>query len=224
MKNNISIVIISDARLNSQVTKDCVESLKGQDIHEIIVVESEPNTVYVGTNTVNPPKGWEFNYNKFLNYGASFASGFYVAFCNNDLLFHENWWERLYQSMTKHNIKSASPICPNSHKEYGYTVSDKVIIGQNIRQHIAGWCIVLDRLWFLRMGGFDERFTFWCADNSYGEQLKSFDEKHLLDCGSIVHHVQSASLDKLDDKKRDDYTRKQVMKFNRQFNANIFNL
>jgi len=224
VKNNISIVIISDARLNSQVTKDCIISLSNQDIYEIIVVESKVGITYSGAKTVYPPKGWDFNYNKFLNYGASFASGYYIAFCNNDLIFHKEWWGRMHSNMLKHNVKSASPICPNTHKEFGYTISDKVVVGRSIRQHIAGWCLVLDRIWFIRMGGFDERFAFWCADNSYGEQLKKFNENHLLDCSSIVHHIQSVSLNKLDDKTKDDYTRKQVIKFNRQFNQNIFNL
>lgn len=223
MKDDLSIVIISDARLNKRVTLDCLNSLRGQNIHEIIVVESDPNTEYTGvTKTIHPTQ--PFNYNLYLNIGAKEATGFYIAFCNNDLLFENGWWTRLFQSMTRHNALSASPICPNTHKEFGFSVGDKVVVGSSIRQHIAGWCIVLDRVWYLSMGGFDERFSFWCADNSYGKQLESRNQKHILDCNSVVHHVQSASLDKLDDRTKDNYTFQQVKKFNKEFGENIFNL
>jgi GT2 family glycosyltransferase len=224
MKNSISIVIISDARKNKQVTLDCLTSLKGQNIHEIIVVESDHETYYPTATTIHPKKDIEFNYNKFLNIGAKVATGYYIAFCNNDLIFNNGWWQRLYNSMQKHESNSSSPLCPNTGKEYGFTISDNVYLGHQIRKYVAGWCLVLNRLWYLRMGGFDERFSFWCADNSYGKQLEQHKEKHILDCGSIVHHVQSATLNKLDDKTADDYTRKQVIKYNNTFNEKLFNL
>jgi hypothetical protein len=42
--------------------------------------------------------------------------------------------------------------------------------------------------------------------------------------GSIVHHLQSATLRRIDDDLKDDYKRIQGIKFNRKFNENIFNL
>jgi GT2 family glycosyltransferase len=203
MKNSISIVIVSDARLNKELTSSCINSLKGDDIHEIIVVESDPEVDYHGCQTIHPTE--PFNY-------------------NNDLIFEPNWWKRLYQSMKTNNVSSASPICPNTHSEFGYKIEDKIIYGTDIRRQVAGWCLILERLWYLKMGKFDERYSFWCSDNSYGKQLQYFNQKHILDCNSVVHHIQSASLNKIDDAKKDEYTRKQVIKFNKDHNENIFNL
>lgn len=221
-KNQLSVVIVSDARLNKKVTLECVESLKNEKVHEIIVVESDPNTVYKGCIMVHPTV--EFNYNKYLNLGAEKATGYYIAFCNNDLIFTKGWWTRLYDKMIKNNVVSASPICPNTHQEFGFSVADKVEFGNQIRKFVAGWCIVLDRLWYLKMGKFDERFAFWCADNSYGKQMEEYRVRHMLDCGSVVHHVQSATLNLIDDGKKDEYTRKQVIKYNIEFNESLFNL
>jgi GT2 family glycosyltransferase len=222
-KNSLSVVIISDARLNAKVTKDCLSTLRGQNLHQIIVVESDPNIEYEGTITVHPDPSIEFNYNAFLNIGASIATGYYIAFCNNDLLFEGGWWSSLYNNMIKNNVPSGSPLCPNTHKEFGYKHENKVHLGIEIRKYIAGWCIVLDRLWYLKMGKFDERFKFWCADNSYGEQLKKHGKNHVLDCNSIVHHVQSATLKNIQGLVKEDYTMNQVKKFNKEFGTNIFN-
>lgn len=222
-RNALSVVIISDARLNAKVTNDCLSTLRGQNLHEIIVVESDPNTKYEGVITIYPDPSIPFNYNAFLNIGANIATGYYIAFCNNDLLFEGGWWSSLYSNMIKHNIQSASPMCPNTHKEFGFSHGSTVYVGRDIRKYVAGWCLVLDRLWYLKMGKFDERFKFWCADNSYGEQLRQHGKNHLLDCNSIVHHVQSATLKKVDANVKEDYTMNQVRKFNKEFGTNIFN-
>lgn len=221
-KDLLSVVIVSDARLNGEVTRECIKSLNESGHHEIIVVESCPKTTYEGCIVIKPDV--PFNYNAYLNLGAKKASGYYIAFCNNDLIFDRNWWARMHTTMIDNDINSASPICPNTHSQFGFHPSDKVEFGNEIRKHVAGWCLVLDRLWYIGMGGFDEDYSFWCADNSYGKQLEKHKQLHALDLGSVVYHLESVSLNKLDDHKKNEYTIDQVKKFNRKFNDNIFNL
>ena len=63
---------------------------------------------------------------------------------------------------------------------------------------------------------------FWCADNSYTMQLKEKKETHGLICKSIVTHIGSSTLKKLDDPTMKKYTENEVKKFNKIFNQNLF--
>ena len=43
-------------------------------------------------------------------------------------------------------------------------------------------------------GLFDERFTFWYADNDYSETIKKLGIKHALVLNSVVEHIESKTL------------------------------
>jgi len=67
------------------------------------------------------------------------------------------------------------------------------MVGYQVRFHIAGWCIGVDREMFKAIGGFNEAVRFWYSDNLYAEQLKIADVKHALVCNAFVKHIDFGS-------------------------------
>jgi len=182
------------------------------------------NIDYEGENVKTIHPKLPFNYNAYLNLGYKESSREFIAFCNNDLIFEDLWYENIINAMMIRGVRSASPLCPNTHKEFGYSKNNGVVQGTETRKMVAGWCLVLRSDWYNKMGGFDERWKFWCADNSYTQQLLKFRESHILVLDSIVHHLGSQTLDKLNDKQKHNYTMEEVKKFNKEFGTNIFNI
>lgn len=222
--SKLSVIIISDARIKGahQHTKNCITSLG--DKHELIVVESAPNIDYEGENVKTLHPKLPFNYNAYLNYGYTEVTREFIAFCNNDLIFEDMWYENIINAMMIRGMRSASPICPKTHAEFGYSKKKGAVEGTETRRMVAGWCLVLRRDWYEKMKGFDERWKFWCADNSYTRQLIKLRERHILVLDSVVHHLGSKSLDQLGDAQKHDYTLNEVKRFNREFGTNLFNL
>ena len=75
-----------------------------------------------------------------------------------------------------------------------------------------------------KIHGFDEDFSFWCADNAVIEQLKKINVKPVLSYDSVVVHLGSQTLNTLSKKEYDELTKVQVRKFNAKYNQNLFNL
>jgi GT2 family glycosyltransferase len=99
-------------------------------------------------------------------------------------------------------LDSASPLCPLFHGPKSLHsfnavnpvfISNQALPGFQIGRHIAGWCIVAKRQTLKLIGGLDEDFIFFYADNSYAAQLKMAGLKHGLVCNSVVHHLDGGS-------------------------------
>ena len=52
----------------------------------------------------------EFNYNKCLNIGTKYSNDQYIAYCNNDLLFHKDWAKNILHVFKAHEYLSLCPI------------------------------------------------------------------------------------------------------------------
>ncbi len=199
----IDIVIVGD--ISDSITKACMNSLD-QSKFDITVV---------------PYQG----YNKSLNYGAKVGEQKYIAFCNNDLEFTNDWDIPIIEALDNSDIASASPWCPNTHRQWwGNEVPKENVIGTQTGKIVAGWCLVLKRSWWEEMGGFDERLEFFCCDNSYTHQLEAANKKHGLIMASQVIHLGSLTLNQFKGtQKYDDLTIGEVRKYNRLYNKNLFN-
>jgi GT2 family glycosyltransferase len=204
MAQRVDIILVGD---NNDITKNCVKSIvsnTSKDVSLNIIVE--------------PFKG----YNKSLNDGADKGRGEYIAFCNNDLIFKRGWDQPLISELN--NVESVSPWCSRTHHQWwGKTIPKKPITSYDVGKVIAGWFIMMKKDTWKKMGGFDERFTFWCADNSYMEQIKSIGFKHSLVPSSIVDHLQSVTLNKQDKATYNKLTMDQVKLYNKVHNKNLFN-
>jgi GT2 family glycosyltransferase len=198
----LSVVILAktDTPASHEMTMACIDSLMASEpqFHmQVMVVESNRNFYNSGfvfpdfVKVIIPES--DFNFHKFLNIGIAASTGNFIALCNNDLIFHRDWFSEIYKVAQKHpGIGSFSPSgipCDNSQKgtfELGY----RVMI------HIKGWCIVAKKEVFQKTGPLDEKFTFYYADNDYGMTLKSHNIPHALVYCSYVEHLERKRIPK----------------------------
>lgn len=221
----LDVIIVSDQkdeRLKS-ILFDTIDSLirSSEIVNNIIVVEGQlgygeseqiSNNIYL----VSQDNKDGFNYNRNLNHGVRFLyqtckadDSKYIAFCNSDLLFSDEWDIDLIGAMEKNGCGSGSPIYPNWGKQRGMRTE----IGYEVGKHFSGWCFVLSFSAYRKIGGLSEEYTYWCSDNIVCEQLKSNNIKHILCAESIVNHLWNQTGKTIDRKNELDYTWRQAKKF-----------
>ncbi len=211
----IDIVILSNAKTNAlkEMTENCIYTArKFTPDANTIVIEQYNKTLYQNAN-LTIYKSESFNYNHFANIGASLGTNKYICIANNDLIFTKNWFDEILKA----NYPICSPISPNDKRQIGITKNE---IGDVVGRNLSGWCFVIERKLWERIGGFDEDFSFWCADNSLMEQLKEINILPMLVPKSVVHHLGSQTLNTEPD--RNLLTKEQVKKYNRKFDKNLF--
>ena len=188
----VDIVLVGD---KNKVSKDCIESIRKT---------TEKFNIYL-----EPYNG----YNKSLNNGAKKGDSEYIVFCNNDLVFHKGWLQPLIYGLETYD--SVSAWCPKTHEQW-WGINRKPVKpyrGYQVGKCIAGWLIMMKRLTWEIIGGFDERFTFWYCDNAYAEQLKKNKLSHALIPYSEVTHLQSTTLMKQSDSVKRNLTTDQTKLF-----------
>jgi len=200
----VSIIILSrtSTQVEFELTTNCINSLlsseKGEKItFEILLIESNQHYlsdgfVYPDTVQVLVPDE-PFNFHAFLNIGIGKSSGSVIALCNNDLIFHQQWMSHILTIKKQHpSIKSFSPRDTNNPytttKPFNNRHTD-FVLGYDVRSHIAGWCIVVDRSIFETIGLLDTTFEFYYADDDYAMTLRKHHLKHALVLNSHVTHV-----------------------------------
>jgi cellulose synthase/poly-beta-1,6-N-acetylglucosamine synthase-like glycosyltransferase len=202
-----------------RMTKDAVDSVNGPNVN-IIVLEKHPKVVYNGTDTIHqsaciPPSGGRgaFNYNACLNAGAQYGNAEYICFTNNDVCFPKDF-------VTKVITEMQSPIRGAGGLDVGSVLNQHGFIHPSC---ISGFCFIMRRDAWLKIGKLNEDYFFWCADNVVTEQIK----QHHLKSGNLgikVFHQTSVSLNGLPENLRPEYTTACVKKFNREYGRNILNM
>lgn len=225
MKPIIDVVILSWAKDNKlkEMTEYCIRTLFNSEkdiLFNVTVVETNPNVNY-NVNTMHLINETRFNYNRFANAGIETGINEHIVFCNNDLEFKPGWASELL----KWNFDSMSPLSLTSPTQSKF-VNKQPQFGYEIAQHISGWCIYLKRSVWNMLGGLNEEFDFWFADNIYAQQLKNNKIDHFLIPKSIVNHLEggSTTLKELDTILKEELTFKQARKYNKKFGTNHFNL
>jgi GT2 family glycosyltransferase len=179
-----------------EMTTDALVSIQksiGKENLELILVESNPDYldsgfVYASDVRMILPNE-PFNFHRFLNFGIQQATGDYIALCNNDLLFHPNWFNAILKVSQAHpEIVSFSP----SGKWIEQPERD-FDLGYKVMQQLKGWCIVVKKEAFKTIGLLDETFSFYYADNDYSMTLKHHNLKHAIVYGSYVEHLEKKS-------------------------------
>ena len=189
----IDVVIVSNSMTGPlwSMTRNAVRTAKenaGVQIGQVVIVE-ECLTAQPQPGTKMLYYDFEFNYNKCLNLGFSVCESKYVAFCNNDLRFEQNWAKNAIYAMETHGFKSVSPTPRH--------IFGGLKVGYEVGKHVLGWCIIVDRIVIDEIGGFDTPVKFWFSDDVYAEQLKAAGIKHALVGTSRVKHFTSSSLRKV---------------------------
>jgi choline kinase len=155
---HIDVVIISWAKNEElvQVTKDGLNSLFENDkgiTYHVYIVESNKDIKY--ENMEEYQRKWmhtietiytdeTFGYNKYLNIGRRLGKSPYVALCNSDLIYEEDWATKIIEQMEVHDALSSSPWCPQTQGP-NTTHLHNVYQGHRVRGELAGWCIVQKR-------------------------------------------------------------------------------
>lgn len=214
----LDVVILSNAKTLelSRITANCIDSLLASNsAKNIFVVEQNQGIDWSEghDNIRNIYLDMPFNYNQFANIAVKHCRSEWICIANNDLIFHEDWFREVYKA----NYPICSPRCPDDKRQQNITKNE---IGEQVGRHLSGWCFVIKRSVWEQIGGFDEDFSFWCADNSLMEQLLAIGIKPMVLKNSIVKHLGSKTLVTMEN--REELTRDQVKKFNKKYNKNLF--
>ncbi len=168
------------------------ENFNAEKPLQIIFIESNKNYkeqgFYFPDNVEVIVPNYQFNFHQFLNIGIAKSKYNFIALCNNDLVFKPNWFSEIIKITDKNaQILSYSPAVVGEHWQHDFE------IGYNIRTHIKGWCIVVKKEIFDKIGKLDETFDFYYADDDYGMTLKKHKVKHAVVKNSIVEHLGGAN-------------------------------
>lgn len=221
-KNNsapiVDVVFLSkgyDAKMVSttqHAIDSCVSGANGLPIN-IIVLEQMLNVSYEHANTIHVDE--PFNYNKFANFGASQGNSEWIMIANNDLKFRNGWLHKLLEA--DHPV--VSPKCPKDIRQKEITKNKK---GFTNAVNFSGWCFMIKREIWEKINGFDEGFAFWCADDSVIEQLRAIEIAPMIVPSALVEHLGSQTLKILDKENKDDFTWRQIYKFNEKYGKSKF--
>lgn len=186
----VDVVILSAIKTRDLTIQSIqsIQTLKASevDIEFNIVVIEESDFEYEEVTNLKIEE--EFNYNRFMNLGAATSDADYIVFCNNDLIFHEGW----FTEMLKYDYDCMAPRSMRDFRQWGYT--EDVVTGFSVGSIFSGWCFVLKRTIWEQIGGLDEDFKFWYADNATIEQLRAIGVVPNLITKSYVEHVGSQTL------------------------------
>ena len=197
----MDVIIISCGKTPTlqQITQNSVNScLNSIGDFNIIVIETCKNTNYKNCKTLFYQPSGRFNYNRALNYGISQCTDEYIACCNNDLIFDVNWAKNIIDVFNATEFDSLSPFERNWHitwqecKALGkdYLVPGNFLYeGNTVRVQFTGWCYVLKRSAYNKIGGFNTLVEFYYSDNIVVEQYKKFGITHALVGNSFVNHI-----------------------------------
>lgn len=140
-----------------------------------------------------------FNYNAFANRGARSGSAEWIVVANNDLLFCDGWLHQLLAA--DHPL--VSPKCPRDGRQRDIR---KNTIGTRTGRHLSGWCFMIKRKLWSKIGGFDERVTFWASDDIVIEQARLQGVEPMLVPDAKVEHLQSVTLNRQSSAEHDELT------------------
>lgn len=211
----VDVVILSNAktaklrRMTQHAVDTCLAGANGLSLN--ITVMEQTGARYQNATTVYNPG--PFNYNRSANAGAVLGTAPWVMIANNDLVFHDGWLHQLIAA--DHPV--VSPLNPGDSRQRDMIENTA---GPTNGRHFSGWCFMIKRDLFERIGGFDESVAFWCSDDATVEQVKAAGVLPMLVPGSVVRHLGSVTLKA--EPNADDLTWRQVDAFNRKYGATKF--
>lgn len=205
----VDVVILSKAgneplhTMCQRAVDSCIAGA-GNYLVNIIVIEQEDVLKYEGATTIRD--AGTFNYNAFANRGAAMGAAPWIMIANSDLIFEAGWLDALLLA----GRDLVSPIDP-SHRTQRNVRHDEA--GWQNGHHFSGWCFMIRRELWKRIGGFDECVTYWCSDNVVIEQCRAVNVMPLVVAAARVKHLGSQTANK----PPDDDTWAQVRIFNQKY-------
>lgn len=203
----LSVVILSYALDDEvyQMNTRCLHSLFVSEQWadgelDVLLMESNRSATYQYDARIRVmiPKE-TFGFHRFLNIGLDNTVGEYIAFCNNDIIFMPGWWSAIMK------VKKQSPrfMCfspldrsyPMMAEEIA--LGKEYVIGWENKRHFAAWCFVWERKVFKTIGGFDEIFDFYSADDDELQTIHYYGIPNVLVLNSEVKHLSQVVTNKV---------------------------
>jgi hypothetical protein len=209
--NTIDVVILSNTvdKKFFRMLERCILSIKNSIGVNTSITLVESNTTLSNKNIkkllpidniIFPNK--VFNYNMFLNIGVQACKNDIILISNNDVFYEKNAISILKSYLDEYD--SVSPWDNNTsaslHKNRG------IYEGYKVRYNVAGYSFMTKKSVIESIGGFDERFTFWYADDDYALSLQKHNFKHALIGSASVFHGFEQSHKLFDSKEKIERT------------------
>lgn len=178
IKDKLSVIILSYALDDDiyHLNKQAIETLLSSEVWpsgslQILLIESNKENPYQypypNVEVLIPNE--KFGFHRFFNIGIEHTDGEYIAFCNNDIIFHKGWFSAIREvSDNRRRFLCFSPIDDSG--DYPKMSPEALprekafYRGWEHQKHFAPWCFVWKRKVFDITGPFDETVDFYGAD------------------------------------------------------------
>ncbi len=213
----VDVIILSkadkfrDSLMTQKAIDSCIRGANGLPVN-IVVMESGIGQ-YQGATTI--PKRGKFNYNQYANEGAAISKAEWIMIANNDLEFTDGWLHNLLAA----DNPVVSPHEPTDARQKGIIDNQK---GFECGRHFSGWCFMISRELWTKIGGFDTDVDFWCSDDVVIEQVRAEGVTPMLVKESIVHHAGSVTLKGQPEDAQNDLKWRNVFIYNTKYSKNKF--
>jgi len=177
---SISIVIpAKNEGSNVKMTLDSLYSTKTNHSFEVIVIDDDSDDGcceflrdYKHKKTVQLYRTNGMGAASARNYGANFAKGGYLIFCDAHLTFTDWWIDRLFQPLLHNKTHAICPAIASMNNPssigYGQTLKPNMTIkwNKNLGNFfetaiLPGGCFMIPKNIFDEVGGFETGFLIW---------------------------------------------------------------
>ncbi len=193
----------------------CLESLtkNSLSITEIIVIDNASKDQETSRRIVEKFSNAKFisnqkniGYGAAVNQGVKSASGEYVFFMNPDVVLPEGTIEKLVTFMEEHSDCGAcSPYIQTPEKPWWFrwlflSMPIDLAMGKIAKRgyyykakFLLGCAILVKRDFFLKLGGFDEKFFLYYEDNDFGERISGLGKSSYVILSAPADHFHGRS-------------------------------
>ncbi len=197
--------------MTQKAIDSCIQGANGLPVN-IIVIEGGVGD-YHDAEVVYTRE--QFNYNGFGNMGAKMGKAEWIMLANNDLVFRDGWLHNLIAG----GCEVVSPHEPNDTRQRDIIENTQ---GYVCGKHFSGWCFMIKRSLWQKIGGFDTDVDFWCSDDVVIEQVKAAGVKPMVVKDSIVEHLGSVTFKQQTEDVQTDWKWRNVYIFNNKYGKNKF--
>lgn len=216
----VDIVILSKAtnatlkNMTQKAVDTAIKAANGISVN-VFVVEQVAEVQYENAKTIYHDTGSDFCYNANLNLAAKEGQADWIIFSNNDIVFQDSYLHHLLAA----NHPVVSTHCPKDPRQADITENT---LGNINGKHFSGWCFMMSRELWEKIGGLSEEFKFWYSDDITIWQVNQAGYTPMIVKKAIAHHLGSTTFKELSPSKKDEYTWEMTEKFNNISGQNKF--